>query len=265
MLRNFSYLDAEALDQYLAQLQGSVGDNYAERATGKRGGKVGMEYRGTGVEYSGSKEVEISQTRKIPAAARFKRLHDLLTESEDIQYLDGFDDEIWQQLKRGELLEIQASIRLPESVSLMQTLPALGQVFGAMERLTETPLNDPEEAEKYKAFMELMSGKEDGQVPIVFEAISTPSYTFAGKLKKDHLLVDVSELEGEAVVVGKIIRLLFPGKEEEFASITPEIGKLFQFMNRQQRRATKGAAPPAMLVEKITGPAAILAILAVFT
>lgn len=265
MLRNFSYLDAEALDQYLAQLEGSIGDNYAERATGKRGGKVGMAYHGTGAEYSGSKEVEISQTRKIPAAARFKRLHDMLTKSEDIQYLDGFDDKIWQQLKRGELLEIQASIRLPEAVSLMQALPAFGQVLGVMERFTETPLDNPEEAEKYKALAELMSGPEDGQVPIVFEAISTPGYAFAGKLKKQHLLVDVSELEGEAVVVGKVIRLLVPGKEEEFASITPEIGKLFQFMNRQQRRGTKGATPPAMVVGKISGPAAILAILAVFT
>ncbi len=265
MLRNFSYLNIEALDQYLAQLEGSVGDSYAERKSGKSGGKVSASHRGLGAEYGRSKEVEVQQMREVPAAARFQHLHDLLTDSEDIQYLDAFDDGIWQQLRRGELLEIQASIRLPESVSLMRALPAFGQVLGAMERLTDSPLDDPQTAEQYKAMVELTSGGNAGQLPIVFEAISTPRYTFAGKLRTNYLLVDGEELEGEAVVVGKVLRLLAPGKEEEFASITPEMQTLFRFMNRQQRRGAKGADPPRMLVEKVRGPAAILAILAVFT
>ena len=68
MLRHFLYLDSQAVDQYLAQLEGSLLEDLGKRTSGKRGGKLGGTYRGIGAELSGSKEVEISEKREIPAA-----------------------------------------------------------------------------------------------------------------------------------------------------------------------------------------------------
>jgi len=78
MLRHFSYLDLRALDQYLAQLEGSLLEDLGKRTSGKRGGKVGVTYAGVGAAFSGSKEVEITEKREIPPASRFQHVYDLL-------------------------------------------------------------------------------------------------------------------------------------------------------------------------------------------
>lgn len=265
MLRRFSYLDSRALDQYLAQLEGSLLQDFGKRTSGKRGGKLGGTYAGVGAEFSGSKEVEITEKREIPAASDFQRVYNLLLESNDVQYLDAFDERIWQQLKRGEFLEIQANIRLPESVSLMSNLRGMQSLVKVMQQVGEDPLKDPERAKEYSAFLELTSARTFDIVPIVFEAVSTPKYTFAAKLKTSFLEVGMEEIEGEATVIGKIIRLLPRGKQEEFFSITPQITSLIRLMNRQQKRKASTTDLPSLWAEKIQGPAVILAILAVFT
>ena len=57
MLRRFSYLDTRALDQYLAQLEGSLLEDLGKRTSGKRGATLGGSYAGVSAALSGSKEV----------------------------------------------------------------------------------------------------------------------------------------------------------------------------------------------------------------
>jgi len=189
----------------------------------------------------------------------------LLSENNDIQYLDAFDKGIWQQLKRGEFLEVQAKIHLPESASLMYNLPRMQWLIKVMQQVGDDPLKDSEAAEAYNAFLELTSTASFDVVPVVFEAVSTSEYTFAAKLKASFLEVAPEEIEGEATVIGKITRLIPPGKKEELFSITPQITSLLRLMNRQQKRKAGTTDPPALIAERIQGPAAMLAVLAVFT
>jgi len=265
MLRNFLYLDTVALDQYLSQLEGSLVEDIDQKITRKRSAGAGARIAGTGAKVGGGREVEVLEKRAMPPSARFQRLYDLLTKRDDIQYLDAFDENIWQQLKRGELLEIQAKIRLPEPVIFMQQIQSLQPVIEIMKRFGNDPLEDPKTKEAYTAYIELVSNRENKELPIVFEAVSTPSYTFASSLKKEFLLAADKNMKGEATVVGKITRILQRGTREELVSVVPEVTNLVRSLNRQQRRKRGTSAPPSQIAENIEGPAIILSVLAVYT
>ena len=75
MLRHFSCLDRNALDQYLGQLEGSLIEHLGKRTLGKRGGSLGGGYAGASARLAASEEVEITENREVPPSARFQTLY----------------------------------------------------------------------------------------------------------------------------------------------------------------------------------------------
>ena len=117
--------------------------------------------------------------------------------------------------------------------------------------------------EAYMAARELLKSPSR-DLPILCEPLCSPGYCFAGKLKEEYLLCAADELESEATVVGKITRLIPRGQSEGFGGIATELTGLMKLMNRKQRRKAASEDAPELAFETIKGPAAILAITAVF-
>lgn len=265
MLRHFAYLDESALDQYLGQLEGSLLEDLGKRTSGRRSGKAGISQGMMSAEVAFGKDVETTEHRRLPAASRFQRVYEMLSERDEIQSLEGFDEGIWQQLRRGEFLEIPASVHLPESAKWSQNLPGIQSMISVMEQAGVDPFEGNEKADAYRAMLEMLVEPGGAPIPITFESVFTGGYTFAGKLKPSYLRIEPLELEGEYTVVGKITRLVTEGREEQFSSIAPQLTGVFNLLNREQKRKAASSSPPPMMAEKITGPAAILSVLAIFT
>jgi hypothetical protein len=116
-LRRFLYLDETLTDNFLAQLEGGV---YKEESQTTTTGQEKKRGAGGGVgpvkaELSGSRTGEdvTSRTVKQLADGAFARLAKRLEEDDAVQWLEALDSGIWTQLRRGEVLEVEATLVLP--------------------------------------------------------------------------------------------------------------------------------------------------------
>src|SRR6266446_2665274 len=103
ILRNFLYLDTSTMADYLSSLDGSVVEGSVDQTHAtqhEKGVKGDLKVVQGG--WSGRGASETKEKRLITDAAKFQRLYELI-ENDHLQYLDGFDDQIWKQIRRGEL------------------------------------------------------------------------------------------------------------------------------------------------------------------
>jgi len=262
ILRNFLYLDTGTLSDYLSTLDGYIEQEVDETETeaSQKGGKLTVKV----AEGSGASEKSTETRRKLAVtdAARFQRLYELLEDANAVQYLEAFDLEIWQQLQRDEVLEIQANLRIPNILLQLQQAKNLTPYIELMQLVGEDPLADPKTAEAVTGMSSLHSILAEKPIPLLFEAVSAPGFRFFASLSQQHLRCDLSDLRGEAVVFGKVQRLLAKGKKQQVFSILPEM-ESFMAVNRKQRRAMKGKKSREV-TEVLKGPAIILMPLAVY-
>ena len=214
-LRRFLYLDNQVVNEFLSQLQGGLIELMSETQTAnkdrKLGGKAGVPGTGFGVEVSGGKVIGTSATqslRESPESA-FQRLYSLLEGLDGIQSLDGFDEGIWQQLKKQEVVEISATLDVPQDLAIISALA-------------------PDDGEQTRTRMRMLSGLDDDQEldemiaasqalrhvfprsAVVGTALGAPDYRFVLPLNPGSLRVDLmdSELLGDVSALGTITRVI---------------------------------------------------------
>ncbi len=265
VLRNFLFLNTALMTDYLSTLEGYVIEgaiDQTESGKSEKGVKVGYQV------LEGSALSETSQETKqqiaIPDAAKFQRLYECLEEQEAIQYLEAFDEEIWNQLRRDEVLEVQATIRLPESFMLIQTAEDASALAHFMTSCGLDSLVDSETRTAIEGIREFVRLAENKPIPLLFEAVSASRFQFIANLPRPHLRCDLSDLQGEAVVFGKILRILQKGQKLDVFSFLPESlwPKGRRSVSKEERRRSKVAEN--RLKEVVRGPAIVLDPLAVY-
>ena len=263
ILRNFLFLNTSTVNDYLSTLEGSVTDSPIDQTEVKKSeksGKAGYQI----IEGSAGSETstETKQRLAITDAARFQRLYELLEKQNLIQPLDAFDTEIWNQLQRGELLEIQANIRLPDSFKLTQTIEDLSPFLDIMKAFDQDPLADPKTRAAFEGMRAIGKLIDKQNAPLVFEATATPGYQFATHLPIQHLRCELADLQGEAVVFGKVQRILKKGERLEVFSLVSALTESMK-MQKQRSKAIKEITDKNV-IEMIKGPAIILIPVAVY-
>src|SRR6516165_10770760 len=124
-LRNFLYLNSSTMADYLSALDGSVIEGPIDHTLSAQHGKgLRGDFKLLQGDWSRGGASETREKRLVNDAAKFQRLYELI-EKEHLRYLDIFDESIWSQIQRGDLLEIQAKIRTPEFFKLTQVFDAI--------------------------------------------------------------------------------------------------------------------------------------------
>jgi hypothetical protein len=264
-LRNFLFLDTGALTDYLSTLQGSVIEGSVDQTeVGKRdrGGKIGATVYGVGLEagLSSGSSTEMKQKLSIPDAARFQQLYSLLGQEDAIQELDAFDEEIWGQLRRREILEVQANIRLSEAFTTLRLAENAMPLLGVMDAFGLEAFPDPKVKQQFEAMRKMGKLTDEKPIPLLFEAIGTPDFGFVAHLASQYLRCGLSELQGEATVFGTIQRIIPLGQQQEVFNILPAVPNTTMAQRQQVSRdlASNG------LAEVIKGPAILLTPLAIY-
>lgn len=263
ILRDFLFLDTDRLSNYLSVLEGYVEEEIEETETEKKqiDGKLSVHFAETGGLSEQTKETK--RKFSVTIAGQFQKLYELLDDQDSLKYLDLFDMGFWEKLERGEVVEIQANIRIPTILLQLQQTQNIAPYIDLMRMIGQDPLADPKTSEAMTGMTALNETIEDKPVPIIFTAISTPGYQFFTELPRKYLQSTLEELQGEAMVLGKIHRFVGKGKKEKVFSITPELDS-FIGMSRKQRRAMKSSKKSDDLTESIRGPAIILTAIAVY-
>jgi hypothetical protein len=271
-LRFFLYRDDAIVSQFLEQLEGGV---YDEESISQQAGG-GMSLKGAlsvgPVDVGASRDRSSSATSQMnlrqTGPSRFSRFHELATASDDIQPLDALDNQIWDQLEYGELIDCRVVIKVPEIlkslgiVNQVANLLPLFDAVGSVPGEDGTPLVDPREMADVKKKLPLVqrtAAITDGAaVPVTATLASGSKLTLFMRLSRTSLLVeDLSDLEGEARLVATIQSKVQRGKPVQVGQVLPGLPSA----NRAQRR--KGGASDSSDIT-LRYPGAVVTPLAIF-
>lgn len=259
LLRDFLYLDDRLTSQYLAQLEGGIyEEEFQSATTGRnRGAEAGAKVGPLNAGGSRGQNAEVSRTRTMHQTPEgdFRRLEKLLDDEEGLQWLEAFDDEIWNELERGETLRIESVLEISSIYQASEMASSVGPLVALMETVGETV--DAETQEAISGMTRFSEALKD--IPVVAHAAGAPKYKFICPLKRDYLREDLGALAGECIVVGSLQRRLKP---TERYSILDSLGAsgLPRAQRRQAERDIKKGASDLV----IRAPAALLTPLAIY-
>jgi hypothetical protein len=264
ILRRFLYLDAELTGEFLAQLEGG---RFSEEEQSRRGtsgrelsGGIGAAGVSAKAGKRGQEEEEASRLVRQTPESEFARLVELLVADGGLQFLESFDDEIWGQITRGEILEIEADV----AVSSLRKIAELAGAFEPLMKIADLagePIQMDKEAQAGLSMLTSI-GKLTAKVPIVARAAGAPDYKFIASLEPAKIKVELDELEGEATLIAKVQRKLRPGETHTILDAIPGISALPRDQRREVIKGLENSAEFPDLV--IPSPATIVTPIAIY-
>lgn len=268
-LRNFLYLNTKIINDYLSAIDGFVYNEEAQSiATSteeamKAGGSIKL-LSGEGA-HTGKTEEGITRSVQISDAAKFDKVFRYLQagdEDEQIKYYESLSEEIFNDLRRDDFLEVLVTARFSKMKELTDTVKKLSELATVFQGLTDQPLLDKQAKDAvagFSALGQLQSGKaiscvfnfEDGKFPLV------------AYLDEDFFKCDQENFVGESYMVCKVLRKIPKGQSVKLDEIFDDIKKIP--LNRQQRRKMpKSMDNPEGLRDVIKGPALVVVPIAVY-
>jgi hypothetical protein len=161
-------------------------------------------------------------------------------------------------------VEIEARVRVPSIFIVSEVVDIATPMAELMALFGNNPLADPTTKQQFEAagsFAQLLANEP---VPLLFEAVSTPKFGFAAHLARKYLRCKPSDLQGEAVVFGKIQRIVAPKDKYEFSLMQASLSSVVVPQNREQRRRNKHIKQQKQTNEVIRGPAFLIEPIAVY-
>jgi hypothetical protein len=223
MLRNFLYLDVDLVLEFWAQIEGglSLAEEVRVQRSGTRGAGGQVRVGPVGVDAGADSGVRQETERKIEQtpASLFDKLYRRLESDAQVQALAALDKQIWDQLRRGEILDIDAVIALTGFAKVFD-LAARMQQLAQVASVFDQPF-DQDAVAAVSQINSLAALMESDWIPIIASVVGAPQFKFLARLQKSKLLVDRLALEGEAVLFGKIQRILRPREELPVADLMP--------------------------------------------
>lgn len=285
-LRHFTYLDSEMAESYLSSLVGGVpeGGSTTERANINERGGYGIGFRGTGIrgERATDSTSEEQENFRYNPEAIFSLLYSEIEKEEAdgeqlLLTLDSMDESAWAELRKGDIVEITGTIRLPDILKAIDAANKLNELLPFLELVGEQMEEAIGIGEADKSMIRGLGGlksstESQDATAIIVELANAPKYRFVGKLKKSNLRTSPVDLEGEVTLLATINRKLnkgdppigmeqlIPGLEAMMGMNTPSTTE-----NRAARRAK-----PKRAQDKSTGdtsigfPAATINVIAIY-
>ena len=206
-LRRFLYLDGALTDNFLSQTGVDVYEEEAQTQTTEKGRRLGGGIKAgpTHAEARGEKGSKVVASRTVTRTpdAAFTHLADTLEAEDAVQYLEAFDDAIWDDLRRGEVIEVECNIAIPLLIQIglvVQTQP-IGEIAAALGQTL-----DPA-AETLLSQLTTVIGMLK-VVPVICEVSGSPKYKFVAPINPLFLRVSLNDLSGEATVFATIEKKL---------------------------------------------------------
>lgn len=264
MLRNFVYLNDQALKQYIAALEGGLTTEATTRSVNRGGGRGGMDVKVAQASLEQSHENEETRKYADTREAQFDRLLKAAEQRpEDLAWVEVVQpDADFRDIGVGAMVSWECEIYVPEFVRMMA---ASGEMVGAMDMMrtmlpaakgmglkTEQPLPSSETLEAASTLLKQMNVKQ-----LIVGEDDTSDWKVAGQISEQYLH---GELEGPVRLVGKVTKVMPVGHWKPFLSFPG-----MSTGSREQRRKLERQAPePGKEDQYLHGPALMLDILAVY-
>ncbi len=268
IVREFLYLDPSLVDQFLAQVEGGLFDEEQEKhiwgGGRKVGGKGGVGPLSAEIGLDRTAQNEAERVMRQTAESRFDRLHRRFTETGNLQPLQAVDEEIWYQLRRGELLEVEAALKLSGAANLMRLLEFANSIGPLMQVFGSSDTDAQENLAKMAQIRQVTSA--NGTIPVIAHLLDTPDFKLLCQLRTEALRVAIDELTGEATIFGKVQRLLRKDEEVPAGDLIPGMNVLPREQRRKLERSLASQQEGQMPFGdfSVTAPAALFTPVAIY-
>ena len=263
MLKQFIYLNEQALDEYLSILEDGLRGGVEEKS-GKNtnlSGKAGISNLGIGGSRESQEELMISRVDTSPA--RFERLQKLaLGDIELSGWIErGINDDIKDNISAGNLLDIECEVYIPEVVKALSPSGELARTVDQITVLSQLAPSFGSPIEGLPNFDQLQAIKGFaatlGSDAIFVGEMESSNHKVAGKLQDKYIKGDV---EGVAHVVGKVVSSWGDTQWKPLLALPG-----MNLMSREQRRDMERKGPDnGQEGNWLQGPAYMLEILAIY-
>jgi hypothetical protein len=209
------YLDEDLTTEFLAQIEGGVYSDEAQSEMAERegGGSVRAGTKAIGADLTRTRSTQETSSRTVQqkAEGQFSRLAEHLETEEAVQPLEAFDDEIWEQLRRGEPFEVETKLEVPAMLRLASMLEGFEAFAEVLKVAGGEGLNLDEDAAEGLAMVGALRSMLSEQ-PVFARPVGAATYCFIAPLKPASLRVGFDELEGEATLYATIDKKLAKGE-----------------------------------------------------
>ena len=257
MLRDFLYLDDKMVDQYLAQVEGGLYDDERElEADSSEGGVEGGLKAGPltgGGKRGRTHSGEIERVRRQTPESRYNRLHDQL----ELLELNDSTIDVFGQLEARQMFVAECYVDIP---SVSRAIGATEELAGLADLMKAfAPAQMDKETDEAMRGLSQFSAMTGGDF-VATGDLRDGEATLAFKLTPAGLRVPMGELEGDAIVVGRIQRKWSEGQRFPLLNV-PGLNLLSREDRRRMEREKPADDQEGMYVN---GPAASANVVAIF-
>ncbi|WP_034756575.1 DUF6414 family protein [Rossellomorea vietnamensis] len=172
-------------------------------------GKIVAKYQ-TQAEASSEKEGKVIKS----TSSLFKDLHTLLDGGDKIQKLYGFDEDIWNQLRTGEFVEVDGEFKQSPAELVMSSMIDFTDKFKGFFA-ADTSKEDMKNIEFATSLFKLK------KVTMIINPYTDDDFKFFTSLDAEHFLEDRYDLEGEFTILGKIRKIYKPHQKIDLVKLLP--------------------------------------------
>lgn len=260
--REFLYLNAKLVDEFLAQVEGGIFDDEKEKGTrsGDGAAKVGVKVSPVEASYSRgtSASDEVERVRRQTPESRYNRLHASMSATEDLAVLDGSSGVLFKEIEPRSLVEIDCDVDVPQISRFLSSGSEIAGLFDMVKAFSPESID----AEAEQAFSGLSAlGGLGGNAVVAVGEVESDAMKFAFKLDREWLRCDLGDLEGEATVVGRVLKKWSEGQSHSLLTLPG-----LSLMNREQRRQWEREQSDDDSSDEmfLKGPASTLSVVAIF-
>jgi len=258
ILRNFIYLDLKMLYEYLSSFdQNFIREKSIEKADREK--SIGANKIVT-AKYGKTVSEEKQLKFLAEEAASFQNLYNLIDENSLLQVIEEMDDNLWNNIKRQQIIEGLVNIELPKLSSLTEAASEFKPMLDLISSVSDDLIID-DKTQAGLSFLEMFNDPQKGLI-LKMPLDGYAKFKFYGAINLEYLREDRSKLEGEFTVIGKIVKKIPKGKSERISPLQTIFDKLSY--NKKAKQKTKQIKLPNDIEDKIYYPAAKLDILAIY-
>lgn len=261
------YLDTESLARYTAALEGGLRSGATTTEAGGRnfGGQLGPNYANASASKSNNTSTSI-QVDDHDMARLTRLLEAAQTSAEELGWIEVVQpDQDLDNVGIGAMIQWQCDVYIPDTIKQMQQKGGVGDALNAMESLRPSAKAlglDAQELPEEKEMAAINQFLKTLNIPpvVIGEDLQEDArWKIAGPLKL-HFLSDADALDGAAICVGKVAKVVRAGKWHPLLTLPG-----MNLMSRDERRRQEQTPPGEGEEENyLEGPAVLLDVLAIY-
>lgn len=266
-LRNILYADTDALNNYMASIEGYVYDEatVTNNLINEKGGKaeLGFSNISVGGNLSKQKEETSTITAKVTDASKLDKIIKYLEKENELKYYESIEESNWNDISRDDFLEVLVTPRFSKMEELANAANNMKQIVEVFQPFMDKPVLDSKTEEAINGFGAISKLKNTSSSTSCVFNFEDKKYPLVGHLNENYLKVVRDNFISQVYMLCKVQRKIEKGKSIELDEIFESMKVLA--VNREQKRSMpKNLSNPKEIRDKINGPAFVIVPIAIY-